>query len=180
MTRRKRTGFYVRRVPSRDDVASAVRVRADRFDHVRDLVDCRIGLISVVWMPRFDPTIPASPLCAVNQAQVAMFVGPFVPDVNPLGLKRPDVRVAGQHPQKFGDYALREQTLRRQKREAVAKIEAHLFAEQRTRADAGAVVMAFAVQEHPHRKIAIRLVVRIVFHHGVFLSGIVRSQSRRR
>ena len=57
------------RVPCDNQVTAAVGVLLDAFDEVADLIDlAAVG------------SRPAAPLNAVDRAQVAVFVGPFVPN----------------------------------------------------------------------------------------------------
>ena len=53
-------------IPSGYDVPAAVRVRLDALHHLLDLVDAFV--------------VPVAPLCTVNGAKVAVWVGPFVPN----------------------------------------------------------------------------------------------------
>src|SRR3546814_15740857 len=44
---------------------------------------------------------PGAPLHAIDRAQVALVIGPFVPDGNALLLKPAHIRIATQKPQQF-------------------------------------------------------------------------------
>ena len=73
---RQRHIFDLSRVPGGDDQASRLGVRFYLPKNVRNLVDrpaigCR----------------PRAPLRAVNWAEIAVFVRPFVPDVTPFSFK---------------------------------------------------------------------------------------------
>ena len=98
-------------------------------------------------------------MLAVDRAEVAALVGPFVPDAHAVVVEVFDVGVAGQEPQQLMDDRFDVQLLGGGEREAGAKIEAHLMAEHRNRAGAGAVALLHAVRQHvfhqfevlPHR-----------------------------
>ena len=77
---------------ARDDVAAAVGVGADLLDHLRDLVDV--------------PAVgrrPGAPLVAVDRPEVAVLVGPLVPDRDAAVLQPLHVGVAAQEPQQLGE-----------------------------------------------------------------------------
>jgi hypothetical protein len=89
---RQRHPVEVGWVPGRDHEAARIRVAADLVEHPGDLVDAAaVGLG------------PGAPLPAVDGAEVAVRVRPFVPDGDAVGLQRPYVGVAGQEPQQFVD-----------------------------------------------------------------------------
>ena len=71
-----------------DDLATRTGIAADQLDQIGDLVDMApVG------------RLPVAPLLAVNRAEVAIGIGPFVPDAD-LALFQPgDVGVAAQEPQ---------------------------------------------------------------------------------
>ena len=63
----------VRDIPGRDDQSPRIGILADLGDQVRDLVDA-----AAVGCP------PRSPLGAINRSEIALVVGPFVPDAYPV------------------------------------------------------------------------------------------------
>ena len=66
----------IRHVPGLHDVPAGVRVVLDAIDHLADLIDVRpIG--------RF----PLAPLFAVYRSEFAVFIGPFIPDSDPIFLE---------------------------------------------------------------------------------------------
>ncbi len=116
-------------VPGRDDEAARVGVAADLVDHPGDLI---IG-------PPVRP-LPGAPLLAVDRTEIAVRVGPFVPDRDAMRLEIGDVGVAAQEPDQFAHDRLEMQPLRRDERKALREIETKLPAEQRAHARSGAVL----------------------------------------
>ncbi len=91
---------------------------------------------------------PAAPLLAVDRAEVAVGIGPFVPDPHLVVLQVPDVGIALQEPQQLMDDRAQVQFLGGDQRKAVIEVEAHLPAEHAARAGAGAVGFFRAVLQH--------------------------------
>ena len=95
-------------VPGADDVAAAVGVAADLLDDLRDLVDV--------------PAVrsrPAAPLVAVDRPEVAVLVGPLVPDRDATVLQPLHVGVAAQEPQQLREHRPGVDLLRGDQREAL-------------------------------------------------------------
>src|SRR6185437_8019487 len=121
-------------VPGGDDQPARVRIAADLGDDVRHLVD--------------GPSVgrrPASPLAAVDRPELAVGIRPLVPDRHARRLQRANVGLAAQKPQELVHDRLRVQLLRRDERETLREVEAHLVAEYRQRPGAGAVALAMTV-----------------------------------
>ena len=91
----------------------------------------------------------------VDRAEIAVLVGPFVPDADAVFLEIGDIGIAAQEPDQLVDDRLQMQLLRRHQREAVGEIEAHLVAEDRFRAGAGPVGFDQAGVEHELHQIEI-------------------------
>ena len=127
-------GVEIRHVPGADDVPPRVGVLPDRLDDARDLVD-RAAV----------PGRPGAPLRAVDRPEVALGVRPLVPDGHAVLVERADVGVAGEEPEQLVDDRAEVQLLGGQQREALGEVEAHLVAEDRERAGAGAVGLRGAV-----------------------------------
>ena len=87
---------------------------------------------------------PAAPLLAVHRPELAALVGPLVPDRDAVLAQVGDVGVAAQKPQQLVDDGAQVELLGGHQRKAGRQIEAHLLAEQRQRAGAGAVRLASA------------------------------------
>src|SRR5690606_26943733 len=84
----------------------------------------------------------------VDRAQLAVLVGPLVPDADLVLLQVGDVGLALQEPQQFVDDRAQVQLLGGDQREALAQVEAHLPAEHAAGAGAGAVRLVGAVLQH--------------------------------
>src|SRR5690606_31025768 len=87
---------------------------------------------------------PLAPLRAVDRAEIAVLVGPFVPDRDAVAAQILDVRVACEKPQELVNDRAQMQLLRREQRETFREIEPHLMTEHAERACAGAIVLARA------------------------------------
>ena len=98
---------------------------------------------------------PRPPLLAIDRAEVAVLVGPFVPDAHAVVVEIFDVGVAAQEPQQFVDDGFDVQLLGGDQRETARQVKAHLVAEDRARADAGAVALFDALGEHAFHQVEI-------------------------
>src|SRR3989442_11067802 len=144
MAGRQRHLVDVGGVPGADYVAARVGAASQVVDHLRDLVDLApVG------------RAPVAPLVAVDRAELAALVGPFVPDRDAALLEPFHVGVAAQEPEQLVDDGFEVQLFRRQEREARSEREAQLPAEQRERASAGAVGLARAMVEHLRQQIEV-------------------------
>src|SRR3546814_18627402 len=83
---------------------------------------------------------PIAPLLAVDGAEIAAFVGPFVPDGHLAILQPADVGVAAQEPEQFDDARAQMELLGVQHRETRGENDANLRAEYPQPADPGAAV----------------------------------------
>ena len=88
MTGRKRHGIDFPRIPGADDMTATIGFVADLIDQLRNLVDG-----TAIWRT------PIAPLCTVDAAQVAIRIGPFVPDGNTMLLQPFDIGIAAQKPE---------------------------------------------------------------------------------
>ena len=82
---------------------------------------------------------------AVDGAEVAVLVGPLVPDRHAVVVQVLDVGAALKEPEQFVNDRAKVKLLRRDKRKAFRQIEAHLVAEDGSRAGACAVGLVRAV-----------------------------------
>src|SRR5882672_10326149 len=89
-----------------------------------------------------------APLVAVYRAELAVLVGPLVPDRHAALLQPAHVGVAAQEPEQLVEDRLEVQLLGGEQREAFAEREAQLPAEERERAGAGAIGLARAALQH--------------------------------
>ncbi len=135
------------RVPGRDDQPSRIGIGANHLQQLGDLVD-RLAI----------GRRPAAPLVAVDRAEVAVLVGPFIPDRHAVFLQVADVGLTFEEPQQLVDDRAQVAFLRRDQRKTLGQIEAHLVAEDAVGASAGAVALVSAVFTHmPHQ-------VEVLFH----------------
>ncbi len=121
-------------VPGAHDDAARVGVGPERFDHLADLVDMaavRRG--------------PATPLHAIDRAQVAILAGPFVPDGDAALLQPVVAAGAGEEPEQFRDDGLEMDLLGGDQRKALVQVEPHLVAEHAAGAGASAVALGHAM-----------------------------------
>ena len=136
-------------IPGGYDEAAAVGVAFDLLDNVGDLVD----------MPAVGGG-PGAPLVAVYGAEVAVFVGPFVPDGDVVFFQVADVGVAFEKPKELVDDGAQVELFGGEQGEALGEVEAHLVAEYGTGAGAGAVGLVGAVAEDVLHEVEVGL-------HGV-------------
>jgi hypothetical protein len=99
--------------------------------------------------------LPVAPLLAIDRAELARLIGPFVPDAHPLILQPAHVGVAAQEPQQLDDDRAQVQLLGGQHRKALRQVEAHLRPEHRQGAGAGPVHLLRATGEHAVHEIEI-------------------------
>src|SRR5262245_23436856 len=92
---------------------------------------------------------------AIDRAEVAALVGPFVPDGDAVIVEIFDVGVASQEPEQLVDDRLHVQLLGRDQRKALGEVEAHLMAEHRQRAGAGAIALLRPVGDNPLHQVVI-------------------------
>src|SRR5690606_16793226 len=100
---------------------------------------------------------PGAPLRAVDGSEIAVFVGPLVPDGDAILLEIGDIGVTPQEPQQFMDDRPQMQLFRRQDRKAGCEVKAHLVAENGARTGAGAVAAVAAMVHHMGEEIEILL-----------------------
>ena len=105
------------RIPRGNDVASGIRVGLDLLHQLGNLVG--VGAVGVG---------PAAPLVAVHRSEVAVFVGPLVPNADAVVLEVLDVGVALQKPQQLVDDRTQVQLFGGQHRKAFLQIKTHLVA----------------------------------------------------
>ncbi len=121
-------------VPGGDEVSAGVGIVFEGVHEAGDLVDGRAVL-----------GLPGAPLLSVDGAELAVFVGPFVPDADAVFLEVGDVGVAFEEPEELVDDGAEVELFGGEAGEAVTKVEAGLAAEDREGAGAGAVGAFFAV-----------------------------------
>ena len=102
----------------------------------------RLAIWSIVPSPSRGP---AAPLIAIDRAQFAIRVGPFVPDGDAMLLQPMHIGLAAQEPEQLIDDGFQVHFLGGDQGKAVGQIEAHLMAEDGARAGAGAVALFHAL-----------------------------------
>ena len=141
-------------IPGGYDEAAAVGIAFDLPGNVGDLVD----------MPAVGGG-PGAPLVAVYGAEVAVFVGPFVPDGDVVFFQVADVGVAFEKPKELVDDGAQVELFGGEQGEALGEVEAHLVPEYGTGAGAGAVGFVGAVAEDVLHEVEVGL-------HGVIGLGV--------
>src|SRR5690606_36984496 len=96
----------------------------------------------------------------------------LVPDADLVVLQPAHIGVALQEPEQFDDDRAQVQLLGGEQRKALRKIEAHLVAEDRAGADAGAVLLLDALVEDQLEQVEIGL-------HGRILWPVARRRATR-
>jgi hypothetical protein len=133
-------------VPGGNNKPARVGVATDLVDDPGDLIVC----------PPVR-SLPAAPLLSINGTQIAVRIGPFVPDGDAVRLEVGDIGVSAQEPDEFAHNRLEMKPLRRNERKAKGQIESKLPAEQRADARASAVLFYGAVVERLAHEIEIGL-----------------------
>lgn len=95
-------------------------------------------------------------MLAIDRAEFALFVRPFVPDGHAVFLEVADVGFTAQEPQQLVDDRAQMQFLGRHARESLAQIVTRLPAENRDRARARPIRAPFAVLHHIPHQIEVR------------------------
>src|SRR5574337_604766 len=150
-------------VPGADDQPARIGVAPNLLDHPADLVD--------------RATVdggPGAPLPPVDRTELAMFIGPFVPDAHAVLFQVGDVGVAAQEPDQLVHDRLQVQLLGGDQRKTLRKIETHLPAEHAARAGAGAVRLFGAMSEDVLKQIEIG-----THQARITAAGIVRERATR-
>ena len=130
----------------RDDEAPRIGIAANLTKDICDLID---RLAAGRW--------PGSPLSAINWAQFALLVRPFVPDRNIVFLQISDIGIALEKPQELVDDRFQVQFLGRDHWEPVRQIKPHLMAEDAKGAGPRAIVFPDTVLAHALEEIEILL-----------------------
>ena len=94
----------------------------------------------------------------IDWSQVAVFVGPFVPDGDSVVLEILDVGVTGNEPEQLVDDRFQVYFLGGQKRKAFSEVEPHLITKYALRSDTGAVMFYNSVFTYVAEEI------KILFH----------------
>ncbi len=144
VARRQRHLVELAHVPGADDMAARIGIALQAFDHVGDLID----------MPPVGRG-PGAPLPPIDRTELAVLVGPLVPDAHPVLVQIAHIGRALQEPEQLVHDRLHVQLLGGEEREAVLQVEAHLRAEQAEGAGAGAVPLGKPFIAKPGEEIEI-------------------------
>src|SRR5579872_7222702 len=132
-------------VPRAHDDAPRIRIVLELAHGLLDLIDrAAIGCR------------PGAPLLAVHRSELAVLVGPLVPDRHAVLVKPRDVRFAAQKPQQLVDDRAQMDLLGGDERKSLLEVEAQLAAEERQRTGAGAICLAHAVAADLAQQIEVR------------------------
>ncbi len=123
-------------IPGGDDVTAAVGIFANLFDDA----------INLIQRPSVGGA-PVAPLCAVNTAEIAVGVGPFIPDGDAAFVEIFDIGVAFEEPEQLVNDGFEMQFLGGENRKSVGEWKPGLGAENREGAGAGAVGLEPALFE---------------------------------
>ena len=115
-------------VPGADDVTAAVGILFQILDDARDLVDgATLG------------GAPPAPLRSVDGAEIAVRIGPLVPDRDAVLLEVADVGVPLEEPEQLVDDGAEVELLGGEQRKALPQVKALLRTKDRERSRAGAI-----------------------------------------
>ena len=128
------------RVPAADDQPPAARIAPDLGQHPGQLIGAIAGIAAIGQPGRTE----VAPLVAVDRAEIAVLVRPFVPDADAVFLQVAHVGVAADEPQQLVNDRGQMQPLGRHQRKARREIKAHLVAEHAQRAGARAILLGHA------------------------------------
>jgi hypothetical protein len=138
--------FDFAHVPGAYNEAARIGVAADLVYYLRDLVD-----VAAVGSG------PRAPLRAVNRAQIAVLVGPFVPDAYAVFLEVGNIGIAAQEPEQFVNNGTQVQLFGGYQRKPFLQVETHLIAKNADGSRAGTVCFYSAVVENVLHKLVILL-----------------------
>lgn len=117
-------------VPGADDVPTRIRIAPNRLDHFAQLVD-------VATIRRR----PAAPLVTIDRSQVAVLVGPLVPDADAVVVQPADVGLAPKEPEQLAEDRTRVHLFGGDQRKTFPQIKPHLVAKHAQRAGTSAVTL---------------------------------------
>src|SRR5207302_5589418 len=98
---------------------------------------------------------PIHPLRAVDAAEIAIFVRPFIPDRDAMFTQKTYVRLAAQEPEQLVNDRFKMELLRGEERKIFPQIEPRLRAENGNRPDARAIRARLAALEHQAEEIVV-------------------------
>src|SRR5262249_6670207 len=144
MARRQRHAFDLGGIPGGHDQPARIRVSPGFIDDIGDLVDAT----AIGGRPR-------APLMPIDRTEIAVGVGPFIPNAHAMLVEVFDIGIAAQEPEQLVDDRFDVQLLGGQQWKAALKVEPHLMPEDRARCDAGAISFLDALAEHTLNQVEI-------------------------
>jgi hypothetical protein len=135
-------------------VAARIGVRLEGFDDRGDLIH--------------PPTVgssPVPPLRTIDPPEIAVGVGPFIPDGDTILAQVTDIRFAPKEPKQLVDDGAGVELLGGEQGKALGEIVAHLCSEHGIGAGAGAIGLESAVVEHLAEQ------VEVALHLGMLGNG---------
>jgi hypothetical protein len=144
VTRRQSHLFNLAGIPRRHDVPTRIRIFFDLCDHVVNLIErTAVG------------GFPICPLRAIDAAEIAVGVCPFVPDRHAVVAEIFDVRLAAQKPEQFVGDGFEVDFFRGDERKIFLQRKPRLRAEHGKRARARAVGLELPVVEDVPQQIEV-------------------------
>ncbi len=134
-------------IPRGNDDAAGIRIGAQGVQDLRDLVD----VVSVGGRP-------AAPLHPIDRSQLAVAIGPFVPDGDAVLVQPLDIGIAAQEPEQFVDDRLQMNPLGGDQRESGRQVVAELMPENGPGPGTGAVGFGgAALEDQPEQILVLRV-----------------------
>ena len=118
----------VRHIPSADDHSPRIGISLDLIDDLRNLVN-RFPIGSA----------PGTPLGSVDRAEIALLVGPLIPNRDAVLFEVANVGLAREKPKQFVDDRFQVQLLGRDAGKTLVEREPHLIAEDADRPRSGPI-----------------------------------------
>src|SRR4051812_20925889 len=144
MARRQRHLLHFAGVPGRNDMAAAFGVPFDLRNPLIDLVD-RSSIRCA----------PIAPLRAVNAAQIAVRIGPLIPNRDTMILQIFDVRLAAQEPEQFVNDRFQMKLLGGQEWETFPQRKSRLRAEHRVGSCSGSIPLKLPLLQNESQQIQV-------------------------
>ena len=120
----------------------------DQIEHIANLID------GAIWIIRRRRR-PAAPLRTIHGAQIAVLIGPFIPNMHIVFLQPTHIRGTLQEPQQLIGKSLEKHRFRSEQRKILAQVESHLLAEQTDGARARAIGLQRALRQDTTHQILI-------------------------
>ena len=149
MAGRQRHLLHLGRVPRGDDHTAGIGMILDQIKYIGNLVDGAVRILR-------SGSRPGTPLHAVDRAQIAVLIRPFIPDVDVMLQQPVDIRRALEEPQQLVGQPFEEHRFGGQQWEILGQVETHLLPEQGNRTGSGAIGLQRAFGQNLAYQILIR------------------------